>query len=319
MCSKIKILVVGGATATGKSALGVSLAKKLSGEIVSSDSMQVYRMMDRGTAKPTPDERGNIPHYMLDVCSPDTSFSSADWVAEAAPIIEEISGRGKLPIVCGGTGMYIDALLRPTHFSAATENEEIRSELRDFADVHGLVALHERLRQIDPESARAIHPNNVKRVIRALEIYLSTGVTKTELDRRSVSGESRYDARIITVDYESRDVLYSRINSRVDEMISSGLKDEVSSLMAAGLLKDGSTAAQAIGYKEMMLHIRGEISLEDAAELIKKNTRNYAKRQFTWFSRYSDISVCPDCGGVTHDSDELAENVIARLRRDGWI
>lgn len=316
MTDKTKILAVGGSTASGKSALGLALAERLGGEIVSCDSMAIYRGMDIGTAKPTPDELRRVPHHMIDVCKPDVSFSAADWVEGAAKAIEDISSRGQLPIICGGTGMYLDALLRPISFSEAEgvgTNEALREELRSFAEENGNEALHRRLCEIDPESAEKSHPNNVKRVIRALEIYYSTGKTKTEWDRESTMGESPYDYRIVTLDYENRDILYSRIDRRVDIMIKDGLESEVRSLYEKGQLPEGSTAAQGIGYKEMLLHVMGEVPLDIAVELIKKNTRNYAKRQITWFKRYRDISVIPDEGGIMKNTTVLSDEVIASL------
>ena len=313
MHNKISLIAVGGATATGKSALAVQLAKKLNGEIVSSDSMQIYRKMNIGTAKPTEKEKDGVAHHMIDVCSPSDNYSSADWVEEACRAIDSIISRGKLPIVCGGTGMYLDALLRPEHFSEARENDELRASILAYAEEHGRKALHDRLRNVDPESADAIHPNNVKRVVRAIEIYESTGKTKTEHDRESILGDSRFNARIVTVNYENRNILYSRIDERVEKMINCGLLEEVKTLFLSGLLKENSTAAQAIGYKEIALYLRGEISFEDAVDMIKKNTRRYAKRQITWFSRYKDISVVPDRGGVMRTSEELAGEVIEKL------
>lgn len=305
---KVNLLAVGGSTASGKSALALALAKQLDGEIVSCDSMAIYCGMDIGTAKPSAEELAAVPHHMIDVCLPSCSFSAADWVEGAARAIDDIAARGKTPIICGGTGMYLDALLRPEPFSkadGADENAEPREKLRLFAEENGNAALHERLRKVDPDSAAAIHPNNVKRVIRALEIYLTTGITKTESDRQSLEGETRYSCRVITLDYENRDILYSRIDRRVDEMFRQGLEREVRSLYESGALPTDSTAAQGIGYKELLLYITGEISLEAACELVKKNTRNYAKRQITWFKRYRDISLTPDAGGVMKSTDEL--------------
>lgn len=312
---KPSIIAVGGSTASGKSALALELACSLGGEIVSCDSMAVYCEMNIGTAKPSCDEMARIPHHMIDVCPPSRSFSAADWVDGAARAIDEITSRGKIPIICGGTGMYLDALLRPEPFSnanGACENATLREELRLFAESNGNEALHERLRAVDPDSAAAIHPNNLKRVIRALEIYLTTGITKTEADRQSLLGESRYNCRVITLDYESRELLYSRIDRRVDEMLEQGLECEVRTLRDSGKLPPSSTAAQGIGYKELLLYLDGELSLDTAIELVKKNTRNYAKRQLTWFKKYRDIVLVPDSGGIMKSSTELC--VAARER-----
>lgn len=314
---KIKILAVGGPTASGKSALALELARRLDGEIVSCDSMQVYRGMNIGTAKPTLEEMDGIPHHMIDVSDPDVDYSAADYADGAAKAIEDIVSRGKLPILCGGTGMYLDALLRPTSFSEAEggtdSSDEIRRELAEFANKHGNEALHGKLREVDPMSADSIHPNNVKRVIRALEIYLVTGVTKTESDKKTVAGESPYDCTVITLDYEDRNILYDRINRRVDVMVEDGLLAEADELYRSGKLKEGTTAYQAIGYKELLLHLRDGLPLELAVETLKKNTRNYAKRQITWFKRYNGISIVPDKGGNMRTVSELADEVIAKL------
>ena len=316
MTNKTKIIAVGGATASGKSALALELARRLDGEIVSCDSMQIYVGMDIGTAKPTSDEMEGIPHHMIDVCNPEVNYSAADWAVGAAVAIDDIVSRGKMPIICGGTGMYLDALLRPTSFSETSANdssEQLRRELQIFAETNGNEALHERLREVDPESADAIHPNNVKRVTRALEIYLTTGKTKTETDRESLIGESPYDCTVVTLDYCDREILYDRINRRVDIMVRDGLVEEVKKLYDEGKLPENSTASQAIGYKEMLLHVKGEASLEVASELIKKNTRNYAKRQITWFKRYNGISVVPDKSGIMKTLSDMADEVIEKL------
>lgn len=314
---RTSIIAVGGSTASGKSALAIELAERLDGEIVSCDSMAIYKGMDIGTAKPSADEMARVTHHMIDVCPPSRSFSAADWVSGASEAIDDITKRGKTPIICGGTGMYLDALLRPEPFSKAEgagENAALREELRLFAEEKGNTALHKRLGEVDPDSAEAIHPNNVKRVIRALEIYLTTGVTKTEADRQSREGESRYNCRIITLDYESRDILYSRIDRRVDKMLECGLADEVRSLYESGALPPDSTAAQGIGYKELLLYVTGDIPLEIASELVKKNTRNYAKRQITWFKRYNDVTLVPDCGGVMKNAAEICNETLEKLK-----
>ena len=317
MNTKPRIIAVGGPTASGKSALALSLAERLNGEIISCDSMQIYKGMDIGTAKPTAEELSRVPHHMIDVCDPTVNYSAADWAEGAAKAIEDVIARGKAPVICGGTGMYLDALLRPSSFAETDiereDSEAFRTEMTAFAEKMGNGALHGKLREVDPESAQAIHPNNVKRVIRALEIYHLTGITKTEADRRSVLGESPYDCAVITLDYESRDVLYERINRRVDVMLQEGLIDEIKSLLTAGKLTEDTTAAQAIGYKEVLLHLNGSLTLDEAAELIKKNTRNYAKRQITWFKRYNGISVVPDKGGLLKSSAALCEEAVANL------
>ena len=279
-----KILSIVGSTASGKSALALELAKRLGGEIISCDSMQVYRRMDIGTAKPTKEEQMAVKHHLIDVVEPTESFSSADYVTLATAAVDDCQKRGKLPIICGGTGLYLDALLRGSDPSPNTVDETVRAELLSFAEVNGNEALWRRLLEIDPVSAEATHPNNVKRVARAIEIYLVSGITKTELDRRSRAVEDRYDACVIGLRYPDRRVLYDRINRRVDIMIAEGLADETRALMDEGVFEKNTTAAQAIGYKEILPYCRGEVSLDEAAETLRTATRRYAKRQITWFS-----------------------------------
>ena len=280
---KTKILAVVGSTASGKTSTTVCLAKKLNGEIVSCDSMQIYRRMDIGTAKPTEKEKEGIPHHLIDIADPDQPFSCADYVKAAQEAIEDITARGKLPILCGGTGLYLDSLLRGGNFEETQTNPTLRQELLEFAQRYGNHALHERLTAIDPESAATIHENNVKRVVRAIEIYETTGMTKTEADRRSRIPDSPYDATVIGLRYPEREILYDRINRRVDIMMEQGLVEETRRLMDEGVFERNSTAAQAIGYKELLGFLRGEESLADAVERLKQATRRYAKRQITWF------------------------------------
>ena len=280
---KIKILCIVGPTASGKSALALELAKQLDGEIISCDSMQIYRRMDIGTAKPTTQEMSQIRHHMIDVAEPDTSFSCADYVKLAEMAIRDCAERGKLPIVCGGTGLYLDSLLRGADFEETASDEKIREELFAFAEREGAHALHEELFKIDPESAEAIHENNVKRVVRAIEIYRICGVPKSELDRRSRLMGDRFDATVIGLRYNDREKLYKRIEKRVDIMMDEGLLSETKTLLSEGVFEKNNTAAQAIGYKELLAYIAGEESLDTAVERLKTATRRYAKRQMTWF------------------------------------
>lgn len=280
---KHKILAVVGPTASGKSALALELAKRLNGEIISCDSMQIYKRMNIGTAKPTETEMAEIPHRMIDVAEPTDSYSCAEYVAAATDAIERCVAAGKLPIVCGGTGLYLDALLRKNDFEPETGDESVRKELMEYAETKGAEALWSILNEIDPESAAATHMNNIKRVARAIEIYRVSGITKTELDRHSREGGDRYDACVVGLRYSDRETLYNRINKRVDTMISEGLVEETEKLMAEGVFEKNATAAQAIGYKELFGYIRGEESLADASERLKTSTRRYAKRQMTWF------------------------------------
>lgn len=279
-----RILAIVGPTASGKSALALSLAERLSGEIISCDSMQVYRRMDIGTAKPTQEERARIRHHLIDVAEPEESFSAADYVALASAAVDGCRERGGLPIICGGTGLYLDALLRGGDLAPDTVDLTVRAELAEYAEQNGADALWRMLLEIDPESAEATHPNNVKRVARAIEIYRVSGVTKTELDRRSRLTGDRYDACVIGLRYTDREALYSRINRRVDMMLDGGLVEETERLMAEGVFEKNVTAAQAIGYKEILPYLLGRASLDEAAEELKMATRRYAKRQMTWFS-----------------------------------
>ena len=275
---KIKTISVLGPTASGKTGLAIALAKRLDGEIVSCDSMQLYKGMDIGTATPTSEEREGVPHHLMDIISPKEEFSAADYARLAAPVIEDIAARGKMPILCGGTGLYHDSLMKITTFSDVETNEELRRELYEYAERNGAFALHERLGIIDPEAAAAIHPNNVKRVVRAIEVYETTGKTKTETDRKQISGESRYDDTAFVIEYSDRDILYLRIEKRVDMMMSAGLEREVRELFGDGS-SVGKTAAQAIGYKEFLPYFRGECTLDDVTAEIKLSTRHYAKRR----------------------------------------
>ena len=280
---KLKMLAIVGPTASGKTAVSIEIAKRLGGEIVSCDSMQIYRRMDIGTAKPTKEEMCGIPHHLIDAVEPDAPFSCAEYVSLAGEAVKDISARQKCPILCGGTGLYLDRFLcgemEETH-----ANEDLRASLFAFAEREGVAALHERLRAVDPESADAIHPNNVKRVVRALEIFEQTGIPKSEFDRRSQAVESPYNAVVIGLHYPRREVLYERINRRVDMMLADGLLEETRRLLDEGVFARNQTAAQAIGYKELLGYFDGNETLAEAAENLKTATRRYAKRQLTWFS-----------------------------------
>ncbi len=305
------LLAIVGPTACGKSQLAVELAKALGGEILSCDSMQIYKRMNVGTAKPMPSEMGGIPHHLLDFADPHKPFSCADYVEAARRQIAHCTERGVLPILCGGTGLYLDRLLGGGCEEESEPNEILREELRRFAEQNGNHALHERLRAVDPESAEAIHENNVHRVIRALEIFETTGIPKSEWDRRSKTAEAAYDATVIGLRYTNRELLYARIQDRVDVMLANGLLEETEMLMREGVFETNATAAQAIGYKELLSYLHGEESLGDAVERLKTATRRYAKRQMTWFSakpyvRWIDL----DRDGRRRPSDELLQAAI---------
>lgn len=312
MKEKKKIIAVVGPTASGKSALALALAKEYDGVIVSCDSMQVYKRMNIGTAKPTSSEMLEVPHRMIDIIEPTESFSCEDYVRRAALEIEDICACGKLPIVCGGTGLYLDALLRGGNSSPSFDTDEIRKELVLRASREGIGPIYDELMLVDPESASSIHPNNEKRVIRALEIYLATGKKKSELDRLSKEMESPYDATVAALTYSNRDILYSRINDRVDEMIKEGLIEETISLLSDGVFEANKTAAQAIGYKELFLYIEGRESLDLAVEKLKQATRRYAKRQITWFSA-KDYVVPIEADGT--DGQKTFEKIVNNAKK----
>lgn len=281
---KGRILAVVGPTASGKSALALALAERLDGEIVSCDSMQIYREMDIGTAKPTPAEREAVSHHLIDIVEPESDFSAMDFVAAAETAVEDIFARGKLPIFCGGTGLYLDAFLRGGEVETPGADPAVREELAVLAAEQSNEYLHAMLREVDPASAEATHPNNLRRVIRALEIYRATGVPKSEWDRRSQQHPSRYNATVIGISYSDRELLYDRIDRRVDQMIREGLVEETERLMRRGVFEVSRTAAGAIGYKELLPYCRGECDLESAVAELKMATRRYAKRQLTWFT-----------------------------------
>lgn len=287
---KNPVVAIVGATASGKTALSIALAKRFGGEIISCDSMQLYRGMDIGTAKPTEDEKQSIPHHMIDILDPNEDFNSTDYSIHASECVLDIINRGKLPILCGGTGLYLDSFLRGVREDDAVCSPEFREEMRIFAEQNGAQALHLKLAEVDPDAANAIHPNNIKRVIRALEIFKLTGKTKTFLDAESQKLESPYNALVIGIRYPDRDILYERINRRVELMLANGLIDEVKALLDKGFLGAKTTAGQAIGYKELVGYIKGNMSLADATEALKFATRHYAKRQITWFEAKSYVN-----------------------------
>ena len=307
-----RIIAVAGPTASGKSALALELCKRLGGELVSLDSMQIYKGLDIGTAKPTKAEQAEVRHHMIDICDPREKFSAADFAERAHGVIADIRSRGKRVLLCGGTGLYLDTVLGRLDFGEIESNEKLRRDLIAFAEKNGADALYERLVKIDPQAAEKIHKNNVRRVARAIEIYELTGKTKTEHDREAIS-DSPYDSLIIGLDYNGREVLYNRINRRVDLMIDAGLETEVRSLLSEGLLSADSTAGQAIGYKEMLGYIAGEYTLEDAIEKIKLGTRRYAKRQLTWLRRNPEINwLYPDRLGDFQSLVGEAEKIIGK-------
>lgn len=282
--SKIPLLVVVGPTASGKSEYAINAAIRLGGEIISGDSMQIYRRMDIGTAKPSKEEMRGVPHHLIDVCDISEPFSAARFVSLATEAINGIVARGKLPIIAGGTGLYIDTLVSGVNLSATEEDLKLRERLFKEAEELGAEALHEKLKGVDAASAEAIHPNNVKRVVRALEIFYKTGMTKSELDAKSRTSESIYAPHTVYIVPKERETIYSRIDARVAKMLAMGLADEAEALVKDGL-RDTPTASQAIGYKEFYPYFDGICDIKAVEESICLNTRHYAKRQLTWFNK----------------------------------
>lgn len=280
------LIAVCGPTASGKTALSIAIAKKYNGEVVSCDSMQIYKGMDIGTAKPTKKEMDNITHHMIDIIHPEEIYSVKNYKEDAEKVIDDILSRKKLPVLAGGTGLYMDSVLNNVKFSESEDSSKERDRLYKIYEEKGKEYMHLMLERIDPLSAEKIHPNNIRRVIRALEIYYTTGKTMTQANEDSVQ-DKKYNSLIIGLKWD-RDVLYERINKRVDMMIEDGLLKEVTALKNAGIGKN-TTSMQAIGYKEIYSYLDGEISLNEAVELIKQESRRYAKRQMTWLNRNNDI------------------------------
>ena len=278
---KTKIICVVGATASGKTDLAVKLAKAVDGEIISADSMQVYKNMPIATAVATKEEQDGVVHHLVEFLDADQTFSVADFVERAKVLIDEITARGRVPIVAGGTGLFVDSLVKNISFSEVGSNAEIRNELAEKSNEK----LYERLLKLDPNAAENIHPNNRKRVIRALELCMS-GTSKTEQNENSMLVDSPYDALYIGIGYKDRQKLYDRINKRVDLMLEAGLENEARQMLG----KQGLTARQAIGHKELQPYIDGKITLDEATENLKRETRRYAKRQLTWFRRNENIN-----------------------------
>lgn len=284
--SKIKIAVIAGPTASGKTAMGVKMAKIFNGEVISADSMQIYKGMDIATAKPTAEETEGIPHHLINFLDRNKSFSVADYVELANEKIAEVSGRGRLPLIVGGTGLYISSLLDNVKFPEIKTNPQIRRRLEKEAESFGNEALFERLERLDPQTASELHPNNLIRVIRALEVYELTGRKLSEFKAESRLEESPYEYVIVGLNFSDRQKLYDRINGRVDLMIEKGLVHEARKVFESGEMK---TAANAIGYKELIPYFTGESDLEACIDKIKRETRRYAKRQLTWFRKNAKI------------------------------
>ncbi len=287
MTKKKPIVVIMGPTASGKTTLAVEICKRINGEVVTADSMQVYKKMNIGTAKPDEEEMQGIKHYMIDIIEPTISYSLASYVKDAADAIESVYQKGKIPVLSGGTGLYIDTLVNGVELSEVTTDEEYRASLYNIANEQGYDAVHKLLQQIDLKSAQAIHPNNLKRVIRALEFYKTTGIKQSEHIEKNAKS-SIYDAIKFCL-FPQREILYEKINKRVDIMLKKGLVDEVEALLADGV-DSNCTSMQGIGYKEIALYLEKKISLDEAVEMIKMGTRRYAKRQITWFKRETETN-----------------------------
>ncbi|MBP2071680.1 tRNA (adenosine(37)-N6)-dimethylallyltransferase MiaA [Thermoanaerobacterium butyriciformans] len=286
----IPLLIIVGPTASGKTKLSVELAKFYDGEIISADSMQIYKYMDIGTAKITDEEKQGIPHYMIDIVEPNVKFSVAEFEKMAKPIIDDIYKRGKLPIVVGGTGLYIDSLIYIMNFSDYIGNDDFRSALKNIAEVLGNDYLFNRLKVVDPKTFDKLHPNDLRRIIRALEVYQFTGKPISlyqKLSSKRMNPE--YDVVMIGLNFRDRNKLYKRIDDRVDIMLKNNLVNEVVNLLKIGYNKYG-TSMQALGYKEIAEYLDGNVTFEEAINNLKKRTRRYAKRQITWFKSYKIIN-----------------------------
>ena len=308
MGAPAKIICLVGPTASGKTAAAIDVCRRFGGEVVSADSMQIYRGMDVGTAKPTMQERGGIPHHMMDIVSPSEDYSVARYVREASACVDDILSRGALPVVTGGTGLYIDSLVGGLHFAARPEDEDYRRQLQAEARDTGTAALHRRLSALDPESGRRIHPNDAKRVIRALEVIHVTGATLTQHNESTRSLPPRYDALYIGLTFADRDELYRRIDERVDRMLQSGLEREAAALRRAGIDRN-CTAMQGIGYREMLDFIEQKTTHDEMVQLIKRHSRQYAKRQLIWLRRNKKILWInqPVPGGAAAAAQALLE------------
>ena len=308
---KIPLIVIEGPTSAGKSDIAVRVAREIGGRIISADSMQVYRGMDIGTGKVTEEEKGGIPHYLLDIADPEDAFDLARFKDEAKKAIFAVHEDGCVPVLCGGTGFYIQAVVKDIDFSEASPSEEYRRELTNIAERDGNEALHAMLAEKDPEAAKAIHPNNRKRVIRALEFYRETGSPISEKNTGDKLKPSPYDCMIFFIDMD-RERLYRKIEKRVDRMIEDGLLKEVAALRERGLTKT-DVAMQGLGYKEILAYLDGEMPYEEAIRVLKRDTRHFAKRQLTWFRHDPDaIRISRDDFG--DDANAVAAEILRRIR-----
>lgn len=319
MEEKRPLIIITGPTASGKTALSIELAKQTGGEIISADSMQVYRHMEIGSAKVTKEEMDGVPHHLIDVLDPPEEFNVVRFQEMAKKAMEEIYGRGNIPILAGGTGFYIQALLYDIDFTETEEQSGLREELEETARTKGASALHVMLREIDPESAEAIHENNVKRVIRAIEFYRQTGRKISDHNREEREKTPPYQFLYYVLDLP-RPLLYSRIDERVDRMMESGLVEEVRALQAMGCTRD-MVSMQGLGYKEILDYLNGELTLDEAVYILKRDTRHFAKRQLTWFRRERDVRwLQPEAFGGSRE--EMLDAVLKDCREafgERWL
>lgn len=299
---KPKVIVICGPTASGKTALSIELAKKINGEIISADSMQIYKDMNIGTAKPDEEEKQGIKHYLMDYISPEQRYSVAQFKNDATKAIEEIISKGKMPIIVGGTGLYIDSLIYGIEYKEIEIDEEYRKKLEKIVQEQGLEALYEKANEIDSEAIKKISPNDKKRIMRVLEIYNATGKTKTEQDKESRKNGVQYDYKVFTINMD-REKLYERINKRVDIMIEKGLIQEVENLEKK--YNKFPTAMQGLGYKEVVDYIEGKYTKEEMIEKIKMESRRYAKRQLTWFRKNKE--------SIWLDASEMKEHNVQQI------
>ncbi len=282
----IPLIIIAGPTGVGKTRIAIDIAERLNGEIVGADSMQIYRYMDIGTAKPTPEEQSRVPHHLLDIRDPDGEYSAADYVRDATTIIQSIYERGKLPLLVGGTGMYIEKVLYGI-FEVPGRDEAFRQQMQALADREGREAVHQTLQQIDPKTAKRLHPNDLVRVIRALEVFHLTGQSISDHQQQATIPVAQYETSFLVLNAD-REELYRRINTRVDQMMKEGFVDEVRTLHERGY-HHGLRPLQSLGYKEIGAFLAGTHDLEETIRLIKRNTRHYAKRQLTWFRKYDNV------------------------------
>lgn len=308
---KRPLIILTGPTAVGKTKASIGLAKALNGEIISADSMQVYKYMDIGSAKIRPEEMQGIQHYLIDELLPDEEFHVVRFQQMAKQAMEEIYAKGKIPIVVGGTGFYIQALLYDIDFTESNEDSAYREKLEQLAATKGADYIHDMLREVDPISADTIHANNVKRVIRALEFYKQTGEKISEHNEQERAKESPYDFCYFVLNDE-RAQLYERINLRIDQMLEEGLVDEVRRLKEKGYTRD-MVSMQGLGYKEILDYLNGEYSLEEAIYILKRDTRHFAKRQLTWFRRERDV-IWIDKQAYTYDEEKILEAMLESIR-----